>query len=612
MPEGVRLGYGFMMTVAAYIFDFLVAKEVRQAFMFTGGMAMHLNDALASEQRISTLCCHHEQACALAAEGYAHVTGKPAIVQVTSGPGALNAITGVFGAYVDGLPMIVISGQSKRETLCSTYGLVGQLRQAGEQEAQIIPMARSITKYAVAVQDPSRIAYEMEKAWHMAVSGRPGPVWIEIPVDVQGMSVEPQDLPKFHQPLVPPADLAPVAADVAKAIASAQRPLLVAGPGLRVTHAVDDFRRLAERLNCPVLCAGTLDIIQKEHPLYAGGMGNVGTRAGNINVQNADLLVFLGVTMHLTMTTYNWKAMGKNARKIVVECEAPECERPQYTADTTILAETAAFVRALDAACAAQHCTVQPSWLDHCRERVRQLPAVPERLHTLDAEGRVNPYWFAEELFKRLKDGDVVVPGNASAGVTAQQTGSLRPGQRLIANFGNGPMGMAIPAAVGAATAAPGQRIICLDGDGSFMLNMQELATIRQNDLPVTVVIYNNDGYMSIKQTQRNFFKRQLGTGPQTGLGFPSFEGVAAAFGIAYRRIAGETWQQQLSQALDQRGPLIVEAMLDPEQGFEPKIAAKKLPDGRMVSLPPEDMFPFLDRVQLQSHLLFPLENQGD
>ena len=601
-----------MMTVAAYIFDFLAAKHVRQAFMFTGGMAMHLNDALASEQRINTLCCHHEQACALAAEGYAHVTGKPAIVQVTSGPGAINAMTGVFGAYVDGLPMIVISGQSKRETLCSTYGLVGQLRQAGEQEAQIIPMARSITKYAVAVQDPSRIAYEMEKAWHMAVSGRPGPVWIEIPVDVQGMGIEPQALPKFHQPLVPPADIAPLAAYVAKAIASAKRPLLVAGPGLRVAQAVDDFRTLAQRLNCPVLCAGTLDIIQKEHPLYAGGMGNVGTRAGNINVQNADLLVFLGVTMHLTMTTYNWKAMGKNARKIVVECEAEECERPQYTADTTILAETGAFVRALDAASATQNLTVQPQWLDFCRERVRLLPAVPEHLHRLDAQGRVNPYWFAEELFKGLKDGDVVVPGNASAGVTAQQAGSLRPGQRLIANFGNGPMGMAIPAAVGAATAAPGQRIICLDGDGSFMLNMQELATIRQHNLPIIIFIYNNNGYMSIKQTQRNFFKRQLGTGPETGLGFPSFEGVAAAFGIGYHRIVGETWQQQILQTLEERGPVLVEAMLDPEQGFEPKIAAKKLPDGRMVSLPPEDMFPFLEREQLQAHLLFPLEYLGD
>lgn len=601
-----------MITVAAYIFDFLAAKNVRQAFLFTGGMAMHLNDALASEQRIHTLCCHHEQACALAAEGYAHVTGRPAIVQITSGPGALNAMTGVFGAYVDGLPMIIVSGQSKRETLCATYGLVGQLRQAGEQEAQTVPMANFITKYAVAVHDPSRIVYEMEKAWRVAMSGKPGPVWIEIPVDVQGMKIKPQTLPAFHIPLTPPADLSSLADNVARAIANAKRPMLVAGPGLRVVQATKAFRALAQRLGCPVLCAGTLDIIQKEHPLYAGGMGNVGTRAGNINVQNADLLIFLGVTMHLTMTTYNWPAMGKNAHKIVVECEATECERPQYIADTTILAETKAFVQALDAACAAQNVAVHPQWLDFCRERVRQLPAVPGHLRRLNAQGRINPYWFAEELFTMLKERDIIVPGNASAGVTAQQAGSLRPRQRLIANFGNGPMGMAVPAAIGAAVAVLGQRIICLDGDGSFMLNMQELATIRQNNLPIIIVIYNNDGYMSIRQTQRSFFKYQLGTGPDTGLGFPSFEGVAAAFGLGYHRIVGNTWQQQLRQALEENGPLIIEALLDPEQGFEPKIAARKLADGRMISLPPEDISPFLDRAELQSHLLFPTEGQEE
>lgn len=599
-----------MVTASTFIFDFLACKGVTQAFLFTGGMAMHLNDALASEERIRTVCCHHEQACSLAAEGYAHVTGRPALVQVTAGPGSLNAMTGVFGAYVDGLPMIVISGQAKRETTCAAYGLVGQLRQAGEQEAQIVPMARSVTKYAVSIHDPSRIRYELEKAWHKAVSGRPGPVWLEIPVDVQGMRIEPETLPAFHLPFVPPADLSGVARNVAQAIASARRPVLVAGPGLRVSGAVESFCSLAERLRCPVLCAGTLDIIQKEHPLYAGGIGNVGTRAGNIAVQNADLLVFLGVTMHLTMTTYNWKAMGRNAHKIVVEADASECERPQYIADETILAETLPFVRELNAACDEEGVSVDAQWTAFCRERVYRLPAVPERLHTLDAAGRINPYWFAEELFLQLGDGDIVTPGNASAGVTAQQAGSLRPGQRLIANFGNGPMGMAVPAAIGAACGAPGRRIICLDGDGSFMLNMQELATVSYHSLPILIFIYNNNGYMSIRQTQRNFFRKQIGTGPKNGLGFPSFEGVAAAFGLPYARIAGTAWQEQLGVALKTRGPLLVEVMLDPEQGFEPKISSRKLEDGRMISLPPEDMFPFLPREELQQHLLFTLDDE--
>lgn len=597
--------------VADILIDILVRQGLRQVFLVTGGMAMHLNDALAQEERLHKVCCHHEQACALAAEGYAHVNGKPALVQITAGPGAINAMNGVFGAYVDGLPMIVISGQAKSETLCATYGLSSSLRQAGEQEADATTMARSITKYAVQILDPSRIRYELEKAWHIATTGRPGPVWLEVPVDIQGQMIETEKLRSFHIPVVPPADLGPIASSIAVAIATAKHPMLVAGHGLHVSGAVDAFVTLAEELRCPVLCAGTLDIIQKSHPLYAGGMGNVGTRAGNINVQNADLLIFLGVSMHLTFTTYNWSAMGKNARKIVVECESAECERPQYIADETILCGTSEFVEALHAACTVSGQQCESSWLRFCRERVEQLPAVPEYLHTLNAAGCINPYWFAEELFRHLGEKDVVVPGNASAGVTAQQAGSLDKGQRLIANFGNGPMGMALPAAIGAAMAAPQSRIICLDGDGSFMMNMQELATLALHKLPIIIFIYNNDGYMSIRQTQNNFFHRKLGCDPSSGTAFPDFVKLADAFDIPSVRIQGNDWQKQLDAVLKQRGPMLVDVMLLPEQGFEPKISSRRLEDGRMISLPPEDMFPFLERSELQQHVNFPLSDDN-
>jgi acetolactate synthase-1/2/3 large subunit len=592
--------------IADYIIQFFSAKHVTTAFMVAGGMAMHLNDALAREEGIRTICCHHEQACSLAAEGYAHITGRPALVQITAGPGAINAMNGVFGAFVDGLPMIVVSGQSKRETLCAFYGLTGALRQAGEQEADAIGMARPITKYAVQILEPSRIRYELEKAWHIAVTGRPGPVWLEIPVDVQGHMIESEKLRGFHVPMTPPADLTDIAASVKDAIAASRRPMLVAGPGIHVSGALKEFISLAEDLQCPVLCAGTLDIIHKCHPLYAGGMGNVGTRAGNINIQNADLLIFLGVSMHLTFTTYNWPSIGKNARKIVVECEAAECERPQYIADETILCGVGEFITALHAACNAATLRCAASWLQFCRERVKQLPAVPEYLRNLDAAGRINPYWFAEELFKRLGDGDVVVPGNASAGVTAQQAGGLRPGQRLIANFGNGPMGMAVPAAIGAAMAAPQSRIICLDGDGSFMMNMQELATLAKHKLSVIIFIYNNNGYLSIRQTQNNFFRKKLGCDPESGISFPDFVKLAEAFDIPALRLQGDDWQKQLDAVLQKKGPLLVDVMLNPEQGFEPKISSRRLEDGRMISLPPEDMFPFMEREELRAHLVHP------
>lgn len=594
------------MKLADFTIHFLRQQGINTAFMVTGGMAMHFNNALAQCDNINTTCCHHEQACALAAEGYAHVSGRPALVQVTAGPGIINAMTGIFGAFVDGLPMIIICGQSKKETTRYPYGVEGSLRQSGEQEVDAIAMAKPITKYAVRILDASRIRYELEKAYHIATTGKPGPVLVEVPVDIQGQEIDINTLPSFHVPEVPPHDLSGVCNKILTAIKEAERPMLVVGPGVRVSHCVEDFRNLADKLHCPVLCAGTLDIIHKDNPLYAGGIGSVGTRAGNINVQNADLLVFVGVTMHLTFTTYNWQAMGKNAHKIVVENEAAECERPQYIADETILCDTAQFVRSLARACVGttRFCTRQ--WLEFCRERVAQLPSVSTHLRTLDAEGRINPYWFAEELFKRLGDNDIVVPGNASAGVTAQQAGALRQGQRLIANFGNGPMGMAVPAAVGAARAAPQSRIICLDGDGSFMMNMQELATIKQYDLPLLIFIYNNAGYMSIRQTQSNFFAKKLGCDAESGLFFPDFVELAKAFGLPGECVQGELWREQLDGILQLRGPMLVDVRLDPSQGFEPKISSKKLPDGRMVTLPPENMYPFFKEEELQKHLIFP------
>ena len=596
-----------MMKCSLYTMQFLANKGIDTAFMVSGGMAMHLNDALAQCDNMHTTCCHHEQACALAAEGYAHVTGRPALVQVTAGPGIINAMTGIFGAFVDGLPMVIVCGQSKKETTRYPYGVEGSLRQSGEQEVDAVAMAKPITKYAVRILDASRIRYELEKAYHIATMGKPGPVLVEIPVDIQGQEIDPDVLPSFHIPMVPTHDLSDVCSNILDSIKAAERPMLVVGPGVRVSHCVDEFRALSDNLHCPVLCAGTLDIIHKDNPLYAGGIGSVGTRAGNINVQNADLLIFVGVTMHLTFTTYNWQTMGKNAHKIVVENEAAECERPQYIADETILCDTAQFVRALANASASGGATAfcSQQWLDFCRDRVIQLPAVPEHLKKLDAEGRINPYWFAEELFKRLSDNDIVVPSNASAGVTAQQAGALRQGQRLIANFGNGPMGMAVPAAVGAAKAAPQSRIVCLDGDGSFMMNMQELATVKQHNLPIIVFIYNNAGYMSIRQTQNNFFTKKLGCDAESGIFFPNFVDLANAFGIRGERLQGVNWREQLDTLLQLRGPVLVDVMLDPGQGFEPKMSSKELPDGRMVTLPPENMFPFLTDEELQKHLLF-------
>ncbi|MDR1243421.1 MAG: thiamine pyrophosphate-binding protein [Deltaproteobacteria bacterium] len=589
--------------LADYVTTFLADFGVDTAFMLTGGFAMHLNDALAQESRINKICCHHEQACALAAEAYAHVRHRPALVQITAGPGVTNALTGVYSAFVDGLPMLVICGQVKRELLRAARSLEN-LRQIGEQEVDSVALARPVTKYAQRILEPEHVKYELGKALYIASAGRPGPVWLEIPLDVQAALIEPAGLPSFRLPLLPPPDLSGIAASVARKLERAKRPLLVAGPDLHMDEATDDFLRLAEKCAWPVVCAGVLDIVQREHPLYAGAMGAVGNRAGNIAMQNADVILFLGVAMHTTFTTYNWQAMGRNAHKIVVEPEFSECERPQWLGDESIICRPGEFIRALDKELATLQNTAGTSWLDFCRERVRLLPPVPERLRSITPEGRINPYWFAEELFKRLGNADIVTPGNATAGITAQQAGSLRPGQRLLANFGCGPMGYALPAATGAAVAGKGRRVICLDGDGSFMLNMQELATIKYHKLPIIIFIYNNNGYASIRQSQQNFFTARLGYGPENGLCFPDFVAVAQAFGLPAIKINGRNFQSALELVLQKRGPFLAEVLLDAEQGFEPKIASRKLPDGRMASIPPENMHPFLSEEELQTHLL--------
>ncbi len=594
--------------LADYVMQTLAECNFDTAFMLTGGMAMHLNDALAGETRIKKICCHHEQACSLAAEGYAHITGKPALVQVTAGPGAINAMTGVFSAYVDGLPMLIISGQPKTETLTSVNGVTGYLRQGGEQEADIPNMVKSITKYAVTIHKPDSIRYELEKALYLCQHKRKGPVWLEIPLDIQGTYIEPDTLPAFHIPLCPKADMTEPAKFVFEGLCKAKRPLIVVGQGIRLYGALESFWELIENLQVPVACAGTLDTVYNKHPLFAGRIGSLGSRAGNINIQSADYVLYLGVSFHMCFTTYNWQAMAKNAYKVVIECDESELERPNYIANKTILGSSLEFIEALNRLSLGFDGTLHKKWLGFCKERLLLLPMVTEQMRSITPEGRINPYYFVEELNKRLKASDYVVPSNASSGLIIQQIGSLLEGQRMIANFGCGPMGYGLPAAIGVNMAAPDKRVICLEGDGSIMLNMQELATIKEHNLPIIIFIFNNLGYLSIKVTQDNFFKTPIGAGSNSGLFFPDFVKLAEAFAIPAVQLSGKDFPKALEQIMANNGPLLVDVLLDPDQAFEPKIASRKLDDGTIVSSPPHDMSPFLPQDELRKHLLFDLE----
>ena len=588
----------------------LADRGLDTAFLVTGGMAMHLNDALVGEARLRAVCCHHEQAAAYAAEGYGHLTGRPALLSVTAGPGAINALSGVFGAHVDSIPMVVLAGQAKRELLRASYHFDASMRQIGEQEVDSVALAAPIAKYARRVTDPRRIRFELEKALFLSTQGRPGPVWLEIPLDVQAAEIDPAGLPSFLPCTPEPPDLAPKARDIIARWAKAARPLIVVGPGVREAGAVAEFELAAQRLGCPLVAGGPQDALTTDHPQYAGKQGGLGTRAGNLAMQNADVILFVGWRCFLTQTTYNWPALGRHAHKIMVDDDPAEFEKPCQIADEAVLAGTRPFLAALAQAAEKYDSAPQSAWLDDCRRRVAAFPPVAEAMRTVRPDGRINPYWFVEELCSRLTVEDILAAGNASSSIIPIQAGDSRRGQRFFSNLGNGAMGFGLPAAVGAAVAAGGRRVVAFEGDGSLMLNLQEFQTLAHHRLPILLVILENQGYVSIRQTQRNFFGRELGSGAESGLSFPDFMQVASAFGLPALEIAGPDFRSQLDQAVRADLPLVVVARLDPDQPFEPKVASRRLPDGSMISSPPEDMSPFVPREELLPHLVHPLEEK--
>jgi len=597
--------------VADYIFQTLADRGLDHVFLVTGGGAMHLNDAIAVESRLHRICCHHEQACAIAAEGYARVSGKPGIVNVTTGPGGINALNGVFGAWTDSIPMIVISGQVKRETMMQTYGLIGRIRQLGDQEADIIGMVRGITKYAVTITEPETIRYHLERAIHMASNGRPGPCWIEVPVDVQAALVDPTTM-RAYEPAEDDRrpDRVALEAQVREVLAllcSSQRPILLGGTGVRLGGAEDLMIRAAEKLRIPVATAWTHDLIPSDHPLYAGRQGTIGTRAGNFTVQNADFVLILGSRLSIRQISYNWSSFARHARTVQVDIDPTELAKPTFRADLAIEGDVRDFLEILLREAGEGQASAEPSkreeWISWCRERVEKNPVVLEK-HRMAPSGRINQYHFIELLFGAAPDDAVFACGNATACITPFQAGTLKQGQRLFSNSGSASMGYDLPAAIGASVADPGRTVICLAGDGSLQMNVQEFATLAALKLPVKVFILENGGYLSIRSTQKNFFGRLVGEGPDSGLRFPDFVRLAQAYGLPARLLDTMNAAADIARALSDDGPQVMVVPLDLEQGFEPKTSSKRLPDGRMVTAPLEDMAPFLDRDEFLSNML--------
>lgn len=601
------------MRVADYITETLVRHGIHDIFMVTGGGAMHLNDAIGRCEGLRYICCHHEQACAMAAEGYARVTGGIGAICVTTGPGGINALNGVFGAWTDSIPMVVISGQVKRETALYKHNLIGKLRQLGDQEADIIGMVRGITKYAVTIDDPASIRYHLERALHLARSGRPGPVWIDVPIDVQGTKVDPDEMrpydPREDALVAAAAELAALCRDVLARISAAQRPVILAGTGVRAAGAVEIFQRVAGKLAVPVTTAWTHDLIPSDHPLFCGRPGTIGDRAGNFTVQNSDLVLVIGSRLNIRQVSYNWSSFARHAFKIQVDVDPAELHKPLVVPDLPICCDARLFLEEMERQLGADPVPKRQhrAWLEWCQERARRYPTfIPDR--HVSRPGAINPYHFIHHLFTVLGEGDVVVCGNATATIVPFQAARLKRGQRLISNSGSASMGYDLPASIGAAVARGGRRVICLAGDGSLQMNLQEFQTLTHHRWPIKVFILNNNGYLSIRQTQSSFFGLAVGAGPASGVSFPDFVGVAKAYGLSARRLDQPDFDQTVREVLDSGGPEICDVMLDPAQGFEPKLASRRLDDGRMVSSPLEDMYPFLDRQELAGNMLVPVE----
>jgi acetolactate synthase-1/2/3 large subunit len=594
-----------------YIFQALADRGLDHVFLVTGGGAMHLNDAIAVESRMRPICCHHEQACAIAAEGYARVSGKPGIVNVTTGPGGINALNGVFGSWTDSIPMIVISGQVKRETMMMTHDLIGRIRQLGDQEADIIGMVRGITKYAVTITEPEMIRYHLERAIHLATTGRPGPCWIDVPVDVQATQIDATSMraydPAEDDRKLDRSALETKAREVLTLLNSSERPILLAGTGVRLAGAENLLVQVAETLRIPIATAWTHDLISSDHPLYAGRQGTIGTRAGNFTVQNADFVLILGSRLCIRQISYNWSSFARHARTAQVDIDPAELSKPTFRADLSIEADVRDFLKILIDESrkddVGADLSKRESWITWCRERVEKNPVVLPKHRTAPA-GRINQYHFIELLFGESPCNAVFACGNATACITPFQAGSLKQGQRLFSNSGSASMGYDLPAAIGASVAAPDRTVICLAGDGSLQMNVQEFATLAALKLPVKVFVLENGGYLSIRSTQKNFFGRLVGEGPESGVVFPDFVKLAEAYGLPARLLDTENPVADIARTLNADGPQVVVVPLDLEQGFEPKTSSKRLPDGRMVTAPLEDMAPFLDREEFLSNML--------
>ena len=559
---------------------------------------MFLNQALGSHPKLTCVYMHHEQACAMAAEGYARITGKPAVVMVTTGPGAINALNGVYGAFTDSVPMLILAGQIKRETCLDFHNLPG-LRQLGDQEGPAIHMAKHICKFAGIVREPIELEHLLPKALESATSGRPGPVWLDIPLDIQSAKIDLQLAnPKvFSAPKN--AELNTHVQLFMEKLKNCARPLVLAGTGVRLAGVRGRLLSMVERLGVPMGTAWTHDLIASNHPLFAGRPGTIGTRPGNFALQAADLVLVLGSRLNIRQTSYNFTSFAKNAWVCQVDIDPAELAKPTYKPDYGVCADLRDFLDEFERQIELAYIPNFSAWARWIQDvGVRYSPMLE---HKQRLGSPLNPYVVVDRVFKHLRDDDIVACGNASACIIPFQVGRLRDKQRLFSNSGSASMGYDLPAAIGAAVADRRRRVICFAGDGSLQMNIQELQTLKTYGLNVLIVVLNNAGYLSIWQTHENFFGRVVGATPNTGVEFPDFVAVAKAYGVRAVKIGNESDLWQMDKVLDEEGPFLLDVHVDPRQAFEPRIKSRVSDTGQFITPELDDMHPFLEEREISA-----------
>jgi acetolactate synthase I/II/III large subunit len=586
------------MKLSDVVIEFLAERGIRHVFLVSGGGIMHLVDSVGRNARVQHVSNYHEQACAIAAEAYARVTNGPGACLVTTGPGATNALSAIPGAWFDSVPVIVLSGQV-RLPLIADYTRV---RQLGPQEVNIIPMVKPVTKYAKTIREAATVRTELDHAFTEATSGRPGPVWVDLPLDMQATEIDDAAFPPPTKTQTP--DISGAIAQTVALLKNARRPMLVAGHGIRLGHAVDALSAFIDIAKIPVVMPiSSMDLVPDSTPFHMGAFGPIGRRAANFAVQNSDLLISIGASLSIASTGFNTAGFAPRAKKVVVNIDSGEIEKSSLHIDVPVIGDAGDFLRQLTSALAGVELPSRDRWLGACAAWKERYPPGPPP-DFLD-DRYVNSYALAEELSNQMQEGEIVVGGISLDVCSIYQSFHVKEGQRVLINANYGAMGWDLPAAVGACVAADGARVVLVTGDGSIQFNIHELMTVRANNLNLRIFVLNNQGYESIRTTQNNYFEsRYVGSDFGSGIGNPNFGKLAEAYGIGYQRLDDPSkLAEGVRSALDHDGPLLCEVIISPNQQRTPRTSSFRREDGSMESRPIEDLFPFLPREEVHENM---------